>query len=106
MPKAKQSKTCMFGQVNHKQKFSLYIQWTQAAMLVRTVKHLANGRRFWAGRPRHTLCGLHHNYVTRTRAGKTLPYQPLLKRHTHTGGDLSDPFTAEWPTAQPYDFPS
>ena len=24
MPKAKQSKTCMFGQVNHKQKFSLY----------------------------------------------------------------------------------
>ena len=59
------------------------IQWTQAAMLVRTVKHLANGRRFWAGRPRHTLCGLHHNYVTRTRAGKTLPYQPLLRKHAH-----------------------
>ena len=52
-------------------------------MLVRTVKHLANGRRFWAGRPRHTLCGLHHNYVTRTRAGKTLPYQPLLRKHAH-----------------------
>ena len=74
------------------------IQWTPAAMLVQTVKnceYLAYGWCFWAARPRHTLSGLHHNYVTRTRAGKTLPYQPLLRRHTHThtGGNLSHPST-------------
>ena len=35
--------------------------------------------------------------------------KPYLISHylenTHTGGNLSDPLTAEWHTAQPYDFP-
>ena len=49
---------------------------------VKHCEHLAYWRRFWAGR--HTLSGLHHNYVTRTRAGKNLTLSATTKKtHTH-----------------------